>query len=258
MDKNENVAWDGEKVNYIKKEHKQKCLKKPASLTVEASIIMWILIMTMSMVLLVFVMIKKEIVVYQTMYEASEDSAMMSVVSEDGMEVALVADGYRIWGRKKRGSTVNFIAAPHEDGYKFSGLFTQKFPFISEKTYKVIASQHLFVRSWSGYCRDGEEGQYVYITRSGSVYHKTTACSHLRLSIREVPYEMIDKYRSEDGAKYYPCSSCGKRVFGGIVYITTDGNRYHGNRECKSLMRYIKKVLLRDVKDTHRPCKDCC
>lgn len=240
-----------------RKDSIQEKRKRDASISVEASIVMWIVVLVLSMVLLVFFVVKKQIAVYQTMYEAAQDAAVASVVKEEAMDEILVADSYHLWGARIRNEKVVFTAVAKEDGYEYSGYFHQNFPLISNRLYSLSMSQHLFVRSWGGYNRSKNAEVYVYITKTGRAYHSTTACSHLKLNIHEVPYEVVDKYRNDSGAKYYPCSSCGKRIGGGIVYITTDGDRYHGDRECKNLMRYIKKVLLDEVKDTHSPCKDC-
>jgi len=43
----------------------------------------------------------------------------------------------------------------------------------------------------------------VYITETGSVYHLTKECSHLRLSIEEVDYNNMDNLRNDGGGKYY-------------------------------------------------------
>ena len=109
---------------------------------------------------------------------------------------------------------------------------------------------------WTGYEKDSE-GEWVYITKYGRVYHRSLGCIHLNISVRGVAANDIMSLRNKYGGKYYPCAFCGKRIEGGIVYITPDGDRYHGRMDCGGILRHISKVLLEDVEDIMSPCKDC-
>ena len=100
---------------------------------------------------------------------------------------------------------------------------------------------------------DGEE--LVYITESGTAYHKSLDCSHLKLSIKQIPKSEVSKKRNADRAKYYPCEYCGKRA-GTYVYITNYGNKYHSNRNCGGLKRTIKTVRISEAIG-RSPCSEC-
>lgn len=127
-------------------------------------------------------------------------------------------------------------------------------------TRNFAMEQHADCRKWSGWNPGGEadiEGQWVYITETGSVYHSTSACSHLELSVRGVLREQIAELRSEDGAKYYKCRECGNQEnSGGIVYITNQGNRYHNDLNCSGIKRTIYMIRLSDVGERRR-CSRC-
>lgn len=115
---------------------------------------------------------------------------------------------------------------------------------------------------WNGYEIDGTEGelsqeQIVYITQDSEVYHVTTSCTHLRLSVRGVENESLDECRNNNGGKYYPCSVCTSGDAPDIIYITSEGDRYHYSSECYTLTRSYSAVPLSDVEDTHRPCSRC-
>ncbi|MDE7321560.1 MAG: hypothetical protein K2N73_02320 [Lachnospiraceae bacterium] len=102
-------------------------------------------------------------------------------------------------------------------------------------------------RAWTGYdnagSSAGETGreEIVYITPEGSVYHRSRACSYLRLSISAVDMDFLDSRRNHDGEKYYACEECGSSS-GNTVYITNYGNRYHATLGCSRLTRTILAV----------------
>lgn len=127
-------------------------------------------------------------------------------------------------------------------------------------TRNFAMEQHADCRKWSGWNPGGEadiEGQWVYITETGSVYHSTSACSHLELSVRAVLREQIAELRSEEGAKYYKCRECGNQEnSGGIVYITNQGNRYHNDLNCSGIKRTIYMIRLSDVGE-RKGCSRC-
>ncbi len=132
--------------------------------------------------------------------------------------------------------------------------------FFNFKTIKVTDAAR--VRAFTGYDNSGkgkkdekEAEEIVYITDSGSVYHCSRGCKHLKLNIMTVNLSDIPSKRANDGSKYYPCS-CASGIKSGVVYITDDGNRYHGTLNCHSLKRTIKEVPISQV-GGRSPCKDC-
>ena len=115
---------------------------------------------------------------------------------------------------------------------------------------------------WNGYGIDGtgeelSQEQIVYITEDSEVYHITTACTHLKLSVKPVEKENLDDCRNNGGGKYYPCSVCASGDMPDIVYITSEGDRYHYSSDCYTLTRSYSAVPLSDVEDSHRPCSRC-
>ena len=115
-------------------------------------------------------------------------------------------------------------------------------------------------RKWTGFSVDGaEEGTdvWVYITETGTVYHKTKSCTHLALSIRAVNQEEVDQLRNESGERYSACLLCEESEnIRGRVYITNLGNRYHMDLNCSGIKRTIMMVRLSEVEG--RPvCSKC-
>ncbi|MBH1941018.1 hypothetical protein I5677_08955 [Mobilitalea sibirica] len=126
--------------------------------------------------------------------------------------------------------------------------------------------QRVKLRAWNGHrvpaCyrkeTEGEEDEtYVYITNTGSVYHKNMNCSHIKLSIEEISYVPTER-RNKSGGKYYPCEICCSSdvLYNLVYYITAYGERYHTKKDCPKIKRTVTKVLLSEV-EGREPCKRC-
>lgn len=124
-------------------------------------------------------------------------------------------------------------------------------------------SQRARVRVFVGSTRmevqedEDENDDYVYITETGTVYHESPDCTHLKLSITKIMGAALESKRNTSGAKYYACEIC-KPVIADqqIYYITTQGNRYHSNANCSGLKRTIKKVKRSEV-EGRKACTRC-
>lgn len=129
--------------------------------------------------------------------------------------------------------------------------------------------QRVRLRGWTGHqvparytlvTEDAAEDM-VYITATGTVYHRDRTCSHLNISIEEV-IGLPENRRNKSGGKYYPCELCLKGQAAspgagiGTYYITAEGDRYHNRRDCSGLKRTVKEVPLSTVSD-RAPCKRC-
>jgi hypothetical protein len=127
--------------------------------------------------------------------------------------------------------------------------------------------QRVKLRSWTGFevaaaygtsQEDaGEEETIVYITTTGSVYHKDKNCSHIKLSVTPVigiPTEL----RNESGSKYKMCDSCCTGNEGELAtyYITSYGTKYHSRRDCPAIKRNVKEIPLSEA-GGRSPCKRC-
>jgi hypothetical protein len=127
--------------------------------------------------------------------------------------------------------------------------------------------QRVRIRAWTGYevaaaydtkTEKGNDNEtLVYITTTGSVYHKSKTCSHIKLSIRAVQ-GIPDELRNDSGAKYKRCEKCctGQESADATYYITSDGTRYHTTRNCSAIMRNVKEIPISDV-GSRKPCSRC-
>ena len=135
----------------------------------------------------------------------------------------------------------------------------QFFPLLPINDFYVIDRAR--IRAFTGYDNSGKEDssdtdeEMVFITESGSVYHRSRGCSHLNIKISAVHRSQVGGERNNNGGKYYPCEYCG----GGstdTLYITEDGDRYHTKISCPGLKRTIRMVPLSKV-GGRRPCSKC-
>lgn len=132
----------------------------------------------------------------------------------------------------------------------FDGLFTMR---MCNRYYS-----HL----WNGYdvCQDSDEGNssgIVFVTNDSSVYHTSTSCTYLRLSVRAVLYSNLSNERNSEGRSYSPCLFCAIGRSSTVAYVCDEGCKYHLSRNCPALRRSYSAVSLSSVENTHRPCSRC-
>ena len=138
-------------------------------------------------------------------------------------------------------------------------------PFIRILGFKDFPMQARYCgHAWVGWTEGSEspadggsgEGNEVYVTKYGECYHTDPGCIYLNPQIRMVPAQEVDKYRSGNGARYYPCETCrpGKS---GTVYITKEGNRYHSDPSCGGIVRNIDTMDSTAAGGHYRPCPKC-
>lgn len=227
-----------------------KKYKVKGSLTIEATMAVMITILVLMGTLLLFPIIKKELVAYQKLYEICNHGRLLSGIDSNLVQPYVMGEAAL--------REMKVIAYEKEGGVLCKSYITTSLPF-GVFVRDMNTYQALYIRNWQGYTRCKEKENYVYITRNGTVYHTTMACYHLQRMIKEVTKERINSYRNQQGGKYYPCERCGKEEESQkkVVYITLDGTRYHSTRECSSLLRYIERVPLSTVEKTYPPCKNC-
>lgn len=149
----------------------------------------------------------------------------------------------------------------HNDLIELKASYMIKIPFSFLGLRYLNGEQCLNIRGFTGYKpmednKDPSNGEkevdrIVYITRTGTVYHTNEDCTHIRFDIRQSDSTKLGSERNENGGKYYPCESClkGKKNIDSMVYITSNGDRYHISIECSRLKRSIIKIKYSEVKD---------
>ncbi len=114
-------------------------------------------------------------------------------------------------------------------------------------------------RAWTGYAVENvqptEAEETVYVTEYGEVYHTTSRCSYLKLTIRAVDLRDVIGLKNEGEACYTACGNCGSDVTN-TVFVTRYGTRYHATLQCSSLKRTVREIPLSQT-GARVACKKC-
>lgn len=128
---------------------------------------------------------------------------------------------------------------------------------------KVWMYNTVTVHAWTGAeihsfaAQEEENEEMVYVTESGSVYHRDAGCRYLNLSLNQVSGSRVPYMRNTYGEKYGACEICSKNQSpAGSVYITESGNRYHNLESCSGLKRNVKLVKHSEVHG-RKACSKC-
>lgn len=101
-----------------------------------------------------------------------------------------------------------------------------------------------------------EKDEMVYITRSGSAYHRERNCVYLNPSVSMLGLAQAQAAVNQDGRRYTACELCGEGS--GIVYVTKAGSRYHSTITCSGLRRTIDYVTLQEAAAAgYHACPKC-
>lgn len=120
-------------------------------------------------------------------------------------------------------------------------------------------ANHYYGHLWNGYGIENteEETVFVYVTASGTVYHRDSQCTHIRLSIRRASLAEALAARNTSGERYTPCEKCVKEGKPANCYITSEGNRYHASADCSGLKRTVRTISLKEAQKCYRACSRC-
>ena len=122
---------------------------------------------------------------------------------------------------------------------------------------RIPFKRKCLVHVWNGYDHGFfTDGDIVYITDEGDVYHLDRQCSHIMLTIEETEPETVKNMRNADGGRYRSCGICHAKMTDRKLYVTPEGDRYHNSITCSGLKRTVRAVRLSEVKG-RRPCKRC-
>lgn len=124
---------------------------------------------------------------------------------------------------------------------------------------QITIKQNAECRKWIGWSKtDALNGQetWVYITKSGSVYHTQRECTSIMLSVQTANYTDVENLRNNNGERYRECEHCKEEKKKVLVYITNQGDCYHYDRNCSGIKRTVFKIRLSDAKDRPK-CRKC-
>lgn len=242
---------------------------RKGSLTVEAALAFPLFLFAVTVLLYLFLFLQLQAEVGRALTDIGREQAQEAYGKSEEEEL-LFAVRTAVAGKQKLGSYLEGRAAARllkggagEISFLGSSWNAEKSELTLRVSYQIsmpvgfpgLHSIHVVqkktVRGWTGYQGRSAYGidtqeEWVYMTTYGTVYHRRLDCRHLKLSIQQKKQEELGSLRNTDGAKYYPCERCGAKA-GDWVYITEDGNRYHANLNCSSLMRGIYMVRLSET-----------
>ncbi len=269
----------------------------PGSFTVEASVVMTVFILSMYGFLYLFLVLRMQVAIQEAAEQAAQTAAKYAYTKEcltEGMqpdqEWTEEAGEVLLWGIQTgilRQSIIDTVSEEYPDGACIKGgndgiqllesrileedgmvdvviRYDVEIPIGFPGMTRFQFVQRSRKRGWVGRPRqDGEEGEekteeWVYVAETGSVYHLYEDCTHIRLSIQDVDYNQVEQCRNENGGKYKPCEKCCREgKTGARVYISKDGDRYHGTLGCSGLKRRVKKVPKNEAETGMRLCSRC-
>lgn len=248
-----------------------------AVMTVEASLILPIFLMLFMNLLSIIEVYRIHSNVMESLWEEGREAAENMYLNDAAgipfsrtvtslsaqRKIIKNLDAFPVWEKMVAGKRAGFLvwSEEKEDGtiqincrYRIKPLFA----FLTPMTREL--ENHYYGHAWIGYIHDGsteeQEETYVYITETGTVYHRNRGCSYLNPSIRRVGKQELESLRNKDGAIYYACPLCGGLGAGENCYITDYGTNYHTSAACSGLKRTIFEVKLSEV-GNRGACSKC-
>ena len=161
---------------------------------------------------------------------------------------------YPVWEKIVTGGRYGFFLSTtiESDGIIRIGCHYRIHPLFSVLTPVTRDLKNWYYgHTWEGYIHSrtpgGEKEAYVYVTESGTVYHKNRGCSYLNPSIQQVQEAELAELRNRSGGIYYACPLCDGDEGAGERYITDYGTNYHARISCSGLKRTIYEVKWSEV-----------
>lgn len=250
-------------------------LKTKGSMTVEAALVFPLFLFGLTALLYLLVLLRVQTEIGRALTDTGRELAQDAGVT-GGMENSVLAgirggQKVREYIRKRPGagvirqgaSGVSMAGSTWNDADSMLTLQVSYQVILPPELtwfHPIRITQTKTVRGWTGFGKRqvllGEQGEeVVYVTDYGTVYHRRLNCRHLRLSIQQSDITQVGSLRNGSGGRYTPCERCWK---GGcqVVYVTSDGNRYHESLNCSGLVRGIHTVLISETGGLP-PCSVC-
>lgn len=179
-------------------------------------------------------------------------------------EVQKRLQGENLTGIVGKRSGISLLESGYRNGIvslKAVYLYKSPFSLLPGRGFKVTAAAS--AQAWIGYqgsrYGDGEgtKEEMVYVTDFESVYHTSSDCTHIHLSVSTVSKGQIKKQKNAYGDKYLPCDKCMKGHENGVLfYVSEKGDRYHSSKTCSGLIRRVRMVKQSEA-ESLRPCSRC-
>ena len=251
-------------------EHKEmpSCTHLKASYSVEAAFIVPLVVGFWMCIMLFFRILQIQTEVTQALDYAGRMTAVESSEVESENALLISAKGFflseirnydlidkYVYGGKPGISILQSDMSG--DHIELVAKYKIKFPINFFNIGIISLEQHGYHRKWTGKQLTSSEDEYVYYTDTGEVYHLTSTCNYLDLSIHTANYSQIGTLRNRSNHRYSACSCAVANISANsTVYITDYGIRYHSNLHCSGLKRTIHMVRRSEV-GNRRLCSKC-
>ena len=247
--------------------------KARGSLTIEASLVIPLFLFAMFLILSVINLLRFHLNLQEAVHQETKKLAMTAYdtwdCSEGSVRSAVLSrlnKGLMSKAPVKGGSAeIDFSGSilDNREVIEINASYEAQLPYdffhLFEHRFCARCVMHTYIGYEKGLvertAERKEEEEYVYVTETGTVYHRDRECSYLRLSVRETDLESLKNLRNSSGHKYYACETCGQSA-GNRVYITDDGTCYHSSLKCSGLKRTVFSIPLSDAKGK-RACSRC-
>lgn len=245
-------------------------IRRRGSMTVEAAVAIPLFLFVLSLFLGIFRVLQTEIQMEQALHYAAIRTAAAAVMESSAAEAAGAAAGRALLQKSLqdqecpseyfRNGYAGILMLPVDDNdyIRYRVRYTVMLPVGVFGKNSVDVVQQVSARKWTGWSGENSDGgeKWIYITESGSAYHRSPSCRYLNLSIRMTDRVKVSQQRNLDGGKYYECPRCASDQKGKNVYITDYGTLYHSDPGCSSLKRTVNRVS-EDQIGTRKPCSGC-
>ena len=244
-------------------------LRARGSLTLEAAIVLPIFMGLVIAILFFFRVVEIQLSLEKALDYATRQGA--SITTEIGQTKGVIlseAFAFKRAQDDKNSSDYSMwpgvIIVPVNDGdnLTLSATYLMKLPLPLIGTKYLPVNQKVSARKWIGYTGgvgrgDNVDDTIVYVTSDSEVYHTTTSCTHLKLTVSSISGDSLSSARSDNGGRYTKCHLCRPPSGLSTYYIAKEGDRYHMSTSCSGLKRTYYTKLLSEVQGILRPCSRC-
>lgn len=246
------------------------CVSRKASLTVEAALVLPIFFFAVLTLMNLMEICRLQGVLNMSLCDSARKLGTYGYImpgKEENTELLLGTASCILFARNQlpeevlEAGTVTFLGSRYED--KKIYLQTQYrvktgVPFFLSEVRIPGRAQ---VRSWEGDTEtereNGEFEEMVFVTEHGDVYHVSSSCRHLKVTISSVTKRKAETMRNVNGEKYTACEKCiGHGEVNNLVYVTESGNRFHNMLTCSGLKRSVKLIKKSEAAG-YPPCSNC-
>ena len=177
-----------------------QCLRLSAVFTLEAAVVMPVLACFFVSVLFFFRIMQIQLEVQRALDDTGRKLAVCATtVSSDGAALPGMAEALLLREMADRTEAETYITGGKFGisliGSDFSGeeitlraAYHIRLPIRIFWLWDFAMEQRADCRKWTGWsaAEGSDEDQWVYVTQTGTVYHREYSCTHLELSIRSV------------------------------------------------------------------------